>query len=175
MKPLTWWQAFRKHKWLALAFDALLILLVFQGFSLWQQRDLLGSNGEMAPSTRLFDMQGKMHDIAEQKGRKTIVYFFAPWCSVCHASIGNLQNLREDRSEDELAIYAIALSWDKYEEVEEFVSRHELTIPVLLGDNFTAQDWKIRGFPTYYVLDSEGRIIERDMGYSTEIGLKLRS
>jgi len=45
----------------------------------------------------------------------------------------------------------------------------------LLGDTAIAQDWRVYGFPTYYVLDSNNRVVRRDIGYSTQLGLLWRS
>jgi hypothetical protein len=48
-------------------------------------------------------------------------------------------------------------------------------MPVLLGDDRTARDYRIRGFPTYYVLDPDGRVAARDFGLSTAPGLWWRT
>jgi len=47
-------------------------------------------------------------------------------------------------------------------------------MPVLMGDDSTARDWSVRAFPTYYVIDTEGRISSRSVGYSTRLGMWLR-
>ena len=36
-------------------------------------------------------------------------------------------------------------------------------------------NWQIYGFPSYYVLDSRHRVLRRDIGYSTQLGLWLRA
>jgi hypothetical protein len=46
---------------------------------------------------------------------------------------------------------------------------------VLLGDGRTATDWSVRGFPTYYVIDADGQIHSRSVGYSTLAGMWLRN
>jgi len=46
---------------------------------------------------------------------------------------------------------------------------------VLLGDGRTAQAWGISVFPSYYMLDDEHRVRRRDFGYSTLLGLWLRT
>ena len=46
---------------------------------------------------------------------------------------------------------------------------------MLLGTQTTAKDWGVNVFPTYYIVDSAGRVRHRDYGYSTLAGLWLRS
>ena len=47
-------------------------------------------------------------------------------------------------------------------------------LPVLMGDISTARDWSVRAFPTYYVIDADGRISSRSVGYSTSLGMRFR-
>ena len=69
----------------------------------------------------------------------------------------------------------MVLDWQDIEEVRDYVERHELDLPVVLGDSQIAQDWQVYAFPTYYVLDSDPRIHRRDLGYSTQFGLWWRT
>jgi thiol-disulfide isomerase/thioredoxin len=105
----------------------------------------------------------------------TLIYFFAPWCKVCAASSGNIESLRSLRSEDDLKVFLVALDWQTESEVDEYVKRYEITVPVLLGDRKIANDWNIYAFPTYYILDDKKRVIRRDLGYSTLAGLWWRT
>ena len=106
---------------------------------------------------------------------KTLVYFFAPWCKICAASSGNIDHLRNLRDDDELQIVLVALDWQTQAEVQEYVERHEISNPVLLGDSKVSTDWNIYAFPTYYILDSQRRVVRRDLGYSTFAGLWWRT
>ena len=56
-----------------------------------------------------------------------------------------------------------------------YVERHELDINVILGDASVARNWQIYAFPSYYVLDSSQRIVRRDIGYSSQLGLLWRA
>jgi len=69
----------------------------------------------------------------------------------------------------------VALDWQHENEVREYAEKHSLNVPVALGDAKITEDWKVFGFPTYYVLDSQQRIVSRDFGYSTQLGLWWRS
>ena len=102
-----------------------------------------------------------------------MVYFFAPWCFYCKTSIDNLDDLV-----DSGAVAwgtAVALDYESAAEVAEFVADTGISLPVLMGDGRTAAGWSVRGFPTYYVIDAEGRIHSRSVGYSTKLGMRWRA
>ena len=105
--------------------------------------------------------------------KKTIVYFFAPWCHVCHASIENLQEIYQEN--ESLNVIAVALDYIEENEIEAFVAQHALTFPVAFGNEEIKKAFKIHAYPSYYVLDEDNTVISKSMGYSTELGLYLRS
>lgn len=105
--------------------------------------------------------------------KKTILYFFAPWCNVCHASIDNLQNIYLKNSD--VQVIAIALDFVEESEITQFVADNQLTFPVAFGNEEVKQAFKIQGYPSYYVISEENTVVYRSTGYSTELGLYLRS
>lgn len=105
--------------------------------------------------------------------RKTIVYFFAPWCSVCHASIENLQAIYQKNGE--IDVIAIGLDYLNTEEIDDFVASHQLTFPVAYGSEAVKKAYKVYGYPSYYILDQNNVITAKSIGYSSEIGLYLNS
>lgn len=107
------------------------------------------------------------------QGKTTVLYFFAPWCQVCHVSIGNLQSLFQKN--EQLNVIAIALDFTSKDEVRNFTNKHQLTFPVALGNESIKKVFEISGYPSYYVLNEENVIIAKSMGYSSELGLYLRS
>ena len=101
-----------------------------------------------------------------------VVYFFAPWCFYCKTSIDNLDELV---ASGQLAwARVVALEYESLEEEREFIRETAVELPVLLGSSQTTSDWQIRGFPTSFVIDGDGRIVSRSVGYSTKIGLQTR-
>ena len=165
------WRKFRSNFWLSLAFDAALILAVFLAIHSWQTRDL--PRDEPAPQTVLQLLDGGSAQSAITNGETGIVYFFAPWCFYCKTSIDNLDDLVAD---GRIAwATTIALDYADDGEVRAFVEETGITLPVLMGDAGTAADWSVRAFPTYYVIDPEGRISSRSVGYSTLLGMWVRN
>jgi thiol-disulfide isomerase/thioredoxin len=143
--------------------------------STFQARNMLSTDSPAAPELVATTLAGDAFDLAERDARPTLVYFFAPWCHYCAFSSDNLNRLRQWRDEEDFRIVTVALDWKGVSEVRDYAEKHELTMPVLLGDAAIARDWKVYGFPTYYVLDSKHRVVRRDIGYSTQLGLLWRS
>ena len=155
--------------------NAALLVAVFLAVAAFQSRDMLDAGGEPAPELRGMTLHGKPYDLADAGARPGLIYFFAPWCRICAASAGNLTRLRRWRDLEDIEIVAVALDWRSPEEVRVYVERHELNVPVVLGNADVARQWQIQGFPSYYVLNSEHRIVRRDIGYSTQFGLWWRA
>jgi peroxiredoxin len=155
--------------------ELLLIAVVVIAVRWYQTRDLLPADAAAAPPFRLQTLSGEFVDLAALRGRPTLVYFFAPWCRICSASASNIQHLRTALPATDLNIVMIALSYETSGEVRAFARRHDLEIPVLLGTTATARDFQVPGFPTYYVIDSNGAIVSRDFGYTTYLGLRWRT
>ena len=169
------WKAARSRWWTALLIDLALLVPVIWVVMLWTERNLLPADGSReAPGIQLVTLEGNPARLGGSGKGDTLVYFFAPWCSVCRFSVGNVQAVRDARPEEDLAVYLVALDWPDVESVRRFVSRHDLTVPVLLGTPEVKQAYQVDAYPTYYVLDSEGRVVARSRGYSTEIGIRLR-
>jgi len=144
-------------------------------FSWWQNRGTLAADNQPAPDFKLQALDGTTYQLSDVKGKEVLVYFFAPWCSICRLSADNLNDLRAARSEDELLIVMLALSYDDRKEVEDFVADLDLKVPVLMGSEQQIADYQITGFPTYYVIDEAGTLASRFMGYSTELGMRVRT
>ena len=166
----------RSRWWSSLLLDLALIGVVFGVVSGWQGRHLLPANDpRTAPGFTLAGLDGGAYSLADNDGRPAVLYFFAPWCGVCNLSVHNLRQLRAAREEEDLAIYLISVGHRSREEVAEFVERHELTMPVLLDGGGTARDYHVQATPTVYILDKDKRIKHRSVGYTTSLGLRLRT
>lgn len=148
---------------------------VFFAVSAWQARDLLATDRQPAPALQAQTLDGMPFDISEVGRKPVLIYFFAPWCHICAASADNIRRLREFRDEDKLSIIVVALDWQNEGDIREYAKKHELNVPVLIGDAKIMSDWQVFGFPTYYVLDDQHRVVSRDFGYSTQLGLWWRS
>jgi len=160
--------------WKRWLLNGALILATFWAVTAWQGRDLV-STQTPAPSFQLPAFSGGSVALEDLRGRRVLLYFFAPWCSVCDLSIGNLNWVRKLRDEESVALFAIALSYSDLQSVEAFLGRNTLNIPVLLGTPELLNAYRIRAFPTVYALDESGNIDGATVGYATTLGLWWRT
>ena len=140
--------------------------------SMYLAKDML-ANEERAPllSLPLLSQQGLSPATLQWQARdKTLIYFFAPWCTVCSVSMPGLTLLPESEAQ----VVAVALDWQSTEEVQQFIDRVGFEGTVLLGTDQVKSAYKIDAYPSYYVVDNKGNVIHRDRGFSTPPGLWLR-
>lgn len=157
----------------SLALQTIIIIIAFNIVSLFRETSMLSTNNDSPVAQfELTSLQGETV-LIDSNGSDTVLYFFAPWCQICHMSIGNLEKIYTGGKE--IKVVAIALDFADAREVSEFVSRHNLSFPIALGNEAIKHAFKVSAYPSYYILDGDNRVKSRSMGYSTEIGLYFRT
>jgi peroxiredoxin len=164
----------KRRRALSIGLQVVLVLLALVAITEWQARGLIPRRSA-APDFTLRALDGSEVSISQARGKTVVLYFFAPWCSVCNLASKNVVALRNARSEAEVAIYAVGLDWGSPDELARFARDHELNVPVLAGGDDVRREYAIQAYPTVYVLDGRGRVRDRVVGYTTELGLLLRS
>lgn len=159
---------FKKSSWTRDIFIGVVIIAAFMAY---QNRNLLEDDGSIQIAAQNFvQLNGDMYSL-EPSDKKTLIYFFAPWCSVCKMSIGNLDVV----DTEEFNVIRVALDYQSVEEIQVFAKDADVQGTVLLGGEPHKKRFNISGYPTYYILNENLQIIKHDMGYSTSLGLKLRT
>ena len=153
--------------------QAVVFILIFNAISMLRETSMLSASSAIVPAQHQLKTLMNEDITLQANGKKTIIYFFAPWCQVCNLSIDNLQKLYQKNPK--LNVIAVALDFVDVAEVNNFINNHQLTFPIALGNASVKTDFKVMGYPSYYVLNEENVIVARSLGYSSEIGLYLRS
>jgi len=161
LKQIKW------HIWLR---DITVIFVIVFAVNVWQSRGMLDDNSQLQVATQmLVGLDGQTSTLIKPN-KPTLIYFFAPWCKICSLSIGNLEYL----DTNQLNIVRVALDYSNVEEVQNFADIHNISSQILLGHEGVKQQFKIQGYPTYYILDEQQKVQAKSYGYSTALGLKLR-
>jgi thiol-disulfide isomerase/thioredoxin len=147
----------------------ILCAIVF-AVSIWQSRNMLDVDSKISLDKQLLvGLDGQVSALIKSD-KTSLIYFFAPWCKVCSLSIGNLEYLDPEK----INIVRVVLDYSNVQEVQDFAIKHNISSQILLGHEGLKQQFKIQGYPTYYVMDDQQKVLAKSYGYSTSLGLKLR-
>jgi len=132
-------------------------------------------NPDPAPDFNLTALDGKAVTVAGSKGKVILLNFWATWCGPCRAEIPDLIEL-QNKYKDRLQILGLVVDDDDQDAIKEFTEKFGINYPVALATNdIRMQYGGIVALPTSFVLDAEGRIVQKHEGlrdpvlYETEI------
>ena len=125
-----------------------------------------GDPGTEAPDFKLFDISEKQFKFSDTKGKVVILDFWATWCPPCRMEVPHFEALYKEYKEKGLVIIGVALDQGGASVVRPFVEHNKVTYPVLIGNAQVVSDYGgIRGIPTTFIIDRQGRITEKIVGY----------
>ena len=115
-----------------------------------------------APEIALQDVDGKPVKLSELRGRVVVVNFWATWCPPCRKELPSLGRLQKLFKPEQLRVLAVNIGEDE-ETVFSFLPDPPFTI--LLDQKSTSlRNWQVKGLPSTFVVDREGRIVLRAVG-----------
>ncbi len=132
-------------------------------------------NPDPAPDFKLVGLDGKPVTLASSKGKIILLNFWATWCGPCRAEIPDLVGL-QNKYKDRLQILGLVVDDDDQNAIKEFSEKFGVNYPVAIAsDDIRMQYGGIVALPTSFLLDAEGRIVQKHEGlrdpvlYETEI------
>ena len=148
---------------------ALMLTMAAVSVSCGQAQAEKKMEGEMAADFTLPGLGGKLVHLADFKGKVIILDFWATWCPPCREEIPHFIALYDKYKSKGLEIIGVALDRDGVAAVQPFAKEKGINYPIALGDEKIAQAYGgILGIPTTFVIDRQGRIVQKYVGYRDE-------
>jgi len=133
---------------------------------LWPGPALAGGL-EKAPGFSLKDIEKPQEDdvtLPSLEGKVLLINIFTTTCPVCRAEFPALIAINDRYSDrDDVQVVGIAID-PMVEPVKSLVDVIGINYTVLMGELQTLVAWNVKGFPTSFLINKEGKIYKRYIG-----------
>ena len=116
------------------------------------------------PSLRVTTVDGKTFDLADQRGKWTVVNFWATWCGPCLKEMPELSAL--DAMREYIVVVGLAYEDTTIEDMRAFLKTHPVVYPIALLDvyNPPADFDTPRGLPMTVLVGPDGKVVKTITG-----------
>ncbi len=137
----------------------------------WQQPELSHNLTPMAKNIpasdfELLDMDEEKKKLSDYRGKVILLNFWATWCPPCVREMPSMERLQQKFNVDDFKVIAIN-QMEEIDQVFAFTGQLEidLTFEILFDSQSTvSQAYAVRGLPTTYLIDKQGKIRYRAVG-----------
>ena len=117
-----------------------------------------------APAFALPDMDGEVFKLSDYRGQPVIVNFWATWCPPCREELPSMNRAWQKVKDEGIAMIAINVGEDE-DTIFSFMGDYPIDFQMLMDiSGNTIKQWPIKGLPTTFVLDPQGRLYYRAIG-----------
>lgn len=129
-----------------------------------EQSDIGLTIGSFAPQFETINDQGQPVRLADLRGQVVLLNFWATWCGPCRVEMPEFEAIYSERKDDGFTIVAVNNS-ETLADVRGFREELDLSFPLLLDESAQVQNlYSVISYPSTYILDREGRIIQKNYG-----------
>ncbi len=113
-----------------------------------------------APDFVLKDIHGKEVRLSQFKGKPVLLNFWATWCVPCKEELPSMQRLHDaSKNNGDIQIIAVSVDRSNIERIHLYVRDLNLSFPILLDpDRIARKPYFVRGLPTSYLIDADGKL-----------------
>jgi thiol-disulfide isomerase/thioredoxin len=120
--------------------------------------------GGATPALALEDVDGKLHRLADYKGKVVLINFWATWCAPCREEMPSMQALGDSLQGKPFAVLAINVG-EGPRAARDFAEKMALRFPILLDRDMNAtRAWSARVLPASYVVGPDSKVAYSYLG-----------
>lgn len=117
-------------------------------------------------------LDGKDVSLADYKGKKIYLKFWASWCPICLAGLADINQLADTPPKDAVVLTVVAPGVNREKSLEDFKAWFSgleyKTLPVLVDNNGQfLKKLGIVGYPSSAFIDANGKVVRVQPGHVT--------
>lgn len=129
--------------------------------------------GELAPSFETVSLTGDSFSLEKYKGSKVLLNFSFINCGSCKLALRHFRRENYNLSEKINAFYLNPI--DKEEDIKLYAQKKQVPYAILKAPNKIEELYGISGYPTFILIDEEGKIESISSGYSSDFLASLEA
>ncbi len=121
--------------------------------------------GEVAKDFSLKELSGREVRPSQFRGKILILHFWALWCGSCREELPSLDSLYSAYKERGVEVLTVTTD-TSLSSLKEFIIQQRLSLPILLDTdkNVTVNMYGVIGIPVTFIIDRDGRVLEKIQG-----------
>ena len=149
-------------------FKVLMLCLLFLcgGVATASDRDL---------NFKAIDLEGAAFHAQSLLGKVVLLDFWATWCGPCLKAFPVLNTLRKDFRDRGFEVLGVTTYSGTVEDVRKVLLKYQHDYPVVIGDEDLAERFEVIGYPTYFLVNRKGEVVNRYVGEIESLIEEVRS
>jgi peroxiredoxin len=127
---------------------------------------------KQAPELGLKDTAGDEVNLKDYRGKVIVVDFWATWCHGCLQEIPWFSEFQRKYGDQGLNVIGVSLDGEGWKVVKPFVAKAAVSYRIVLGNDSSAQAYRIVNMPDTFLIDQQGRIAATYVGMVDKVGLE---
>ncbi|MFN3478918.1 MAG: peroxiredoxin family protein [Thermodesulfovibrionales bacterium] len=155
-----------------IAFITFMVFLVLSSCTRGKKQAI---KGDEAPDFTLRTTNSSEVHLSDLRGKVVLIEFWATWCPPCRESIPTMNEIYKRYNEKGLVLLGISVDKGQnvVEDLRAFVREYSIQYPVLIDSKNVNNLYGVYSIPTTFLIDKEGKIVFKSIGFSPEVENKL--
>lgn len=148
-----------------IAWVSLIVFLVVIALGLNRLQQGPVQKGQQVPNFTFSTFDGQQYNLQDLKGKVVVVNFWASWCKPCEQEAADLEAAWQSYKDQGKVIFLGVDYVDTEPEARAYLEKFQITYPN--GPDLRtviSQQFRIRGVPETYFIDSQGRLAYSQIG-----------
>jgi len=128
--------------------------------------------GSIAPGWTLYAADGKKMSLTQMKGKVILMDFYFIGCGACMTSLNSLNHIYE-KYKNQTFVLASLTERDSKKSVLAFDKNYHIKYPGYIDASDVVKSYHVTGFPTFYIIDKQGKIANVLVGYYDDFEKKM--
>lgn len=138
-----------------------------------EKASIFGDNSSPAFDFTVKDLKGREISLSNYSGKVVFLNFWATWCGPCKAEIPDFIEAYKQYKDKGMEIIGISVDRISPKSVLKFVEKYKINYPVVMSTDKIQKDYEPGPYvPTTIIVDQEGKIRHRHIGYMDKETLK---